>query len=210
MCGSQRPNTTHLWSLHPLISASSSVLISSSFHHILLMPSLPAPALFSPFLLLCSCSHWPLPSRGCSLAQASSLCVFPRVFILFSFLSRPQMNSRARPPPLLCGLRVVRHGRWVYIYFFSIVVVVVIITIIGMERFKQTEEAERYSGTRRRSRSSGTVKEKSLPPSFGLPLLPPRHLSHHRTTAAPLRRSSDTPREPPLCSSAVPIPLPHR
>lgn len=35
----------------------------------------------------------------------------------------------------------------VYIYFFSIVVVVIIINIIITERFKQTEEAECYSGT---------------------------------------------------------------
>lgn len=104
----------------------------------------------------------------------------------------------------------------VYIYFFSIVVVIIIINIIIMERFKQTEKRRSVAVAQDRAREQRHSNREESSPSIRLPLPPlPSflHLSHHPTIKASSQRSSDThcePHPPPLWSSAVPIPQPHR
>lgn len=127
VCGSQRPDTTHLWFLHPPLFHLR-FLFSVYFLFIIAHPAYAVfvlPPFLSCFLFLFSIVSpiLPLPSKGLVpfVSPLVPLCVssfFLRLsFSLHLCFTPTQMNSRAWPPPF-CGLRVVRHGWGLYIYFF--------------------------------------------------------------------------------------------
>lgn len=107
VCGSQRPNTTHLWSPYPprFISTSSFLFISFIIAHpacIAFVLPPPSPLfLFPSFGLVCYITPHPTPPMARSIRQASSLR-FPcsSVFLISSaslFVNDPDEHK----PPFL-------------------------------------------------------------------------------------------------------------